>query len=107
MPINTLVLAQDPGAANTLIRNAPGFVNAIALGVATAEDVNVPGPGLKVLFSSDGVFYVNTQVTATVPGDTTDGTASEMNPTGYILGSITKFSLISPAACIVTMAFYQ
>ena len=86
---------------------APNYVNAVSLGVATAESVTIPSGAKVAVFSSTGNFYANYAGTATVPGDTTDGTASELNPTVRELETGETISVISPAAAVVTVAFYN
>lgn len=115
MAINTFALARDFGGGNALIRSAPEYVNSLAVTAAgAAESFTVPAGADIVIFSSDGNFYANCATTATVPGDVTDGTASELNPTGYMLrdfsgGAITAISVISPTsgASVITAAFYR
>jgi len=91
------------------------WINAKSLGVATEESftrAEWPTDAKYVAFSSTGDFYMKFNGTAAAATDTTDGTASELNPTvrRLVLGdgtAVTKISVISPAACIVTMSFYQ
>lgn len=91
------------------------YINALSLGIATAESISSstwPANAKYVAFSSTGDFYMKFNGTAAAATDTTDGTASELNPTmrRMLLGdatAVTSISLISPAACIVTMSFYQ
>ncbi len=100
-----------------LLRPASDTVNAVSLGIATAEDITIPADTTganSVILSATGNFYAQTNGNAaTVPGDTTNGTAAELNPVGYFLYNpdtgvrITKLSVISPAACVVTAAFYK
>jgi hypothetical protein len=99
---------------NEVPRLAPGWTDALLLGTAsTAESFTVPAmaDGTKpkfVVFSYTSNTYVNCYVTATVPGDTSDGTASELNPAAYMLSpDITTISVISPVAnAIVTASYY-
>ena len=93
----------------------PDFVLARSLAATTAESITVPtGPDGKskasyVSFSSTCDFYANYSQTATVPGDTTDGTASELNPmVRYLSGGVTTISVITAASsCIITASFYM
>lgn len=85
-------------------------VMARSLAASTAESITVPAGAKYVVFSATADFYANYSTTATVPLDTTDGSASELNPTGRIVGglipAISTISVISADACIVTASFY-
>jgi hypothetical protein len=90
-------------------------VNALLLQTAsTAESFTVPTlhdgvtKARYVVFSYTSNTYVNCYTTATVPGDTSDGSASELNPAAYELPQdVTTISVISPVAgAIVTASFY-
>jgi hypothetical protein len=89
-------------------RLIPTKVNARALAASTAEDITPPAGTRFVIFSCTAPFYVQPFGTATVPGDTTDGTAAELNPSGYEFNpnEIPTFSVISASACVITAAFY-
>lgn len=97
------------GAQNPFAPSA--YVLARALGVATAEDITVPTGGAYVRLAGTGDFYYSTTTTATVPGDTTDGTACELvkviGPAEwrYVAG-VTAISVISPGACVLTASFW-
>jgi len=82
-------------------------VNARALAANTAESMTVPAGANYVAFSATGDFYVNVGTTATVPGDVTDGAGSELNPTIRALNGAGTISIIAPATCVVTAAFYS
>ena len=82
-------------------------VNALSLGVSTAETMTIPADSNFVIFSATADFYAKYDGTATVPADVTDGTASELNPTARILKTGDTISLISPAATVVTGTFYK
>lgn len=88
--------------------NAPKYVLARALAVSTAESITVPTDAKFVLFNSTENIFVNYTTTATVPGDVTDGTASELNPELRDITGVTTISVITPASggAIVTAAFY-
>jgi hypothetical protein len=94
------------------VRPAPTYVNARALAANTAEQVTVPGSAgekyIAIFACSATPYYVlyGANPTATVPADTTDGTAAECNPTAYECEGGQKFSIIAPATAIVTVAFY-
>lgn len=102
------LLAPFPQGRNETPRPFPVSVMARALAASTAETITPPAGSRFVIFSSNVDFYVNPYTTATVPGDTTDGTASELNPSGYQFDPniLPDLSVISAAAGIITAAFY-
>jgi hypothetical protein len=89
-------------------RPIPQSVMARALAASTAESITPPAGSRFVIFSANVDIHVNCFTTATVPGDTTDGTASELNPSGYMFSpnELPTISVISASAGIVTAAFY-
>jgi hypothetical protein len=93
---------------NEIPRPIPQSVMARSLAASTAESITPPAGSRYVIFSANVDFYVNAYATATVPGDTTDGTASELNPSGYEFNpnELPTLSVISAAAGIITAAFY-
>lgn len=104
-----------PQGNSPVPRPIPSSVMALSLAANVAESFTLPSTtatsvGARyVLFSATASFYANCYVTATVPGDTTDGTASELNPAGYQLtpGEPVTISVISSSTCIITAAFYS
>jgi hypothetical protein len=89
-------------------RPPPTSVMARSLAASVAESIAVPSGAKYVIFGANGIFYAHCYTTATVPSDTTDGTASEASPAGYELpAEVTTISVIAPAAAIVTAAFYS
>lgn len=114
MAINTFDVAEDFTGTNTLVAAAPEYTNAVALVADVAESITIPAGADIVIFSSNIDFYGRANATATVPTDTTDGTASQMNPTAWKLTKrsdgetpITSISVISSGAGIVTASFYK
>jgi hypothetical protein len=105
--------------ASIAARNPPGLdcVNARALAASTAEGITVPATEptaahfVRLAVTEDCYFSVHT--TATVPGDVTDGTASEYLPaksvTWLYVRGVTTISVITAAAggAIVTASFYR
>lgn len=91
------------------------YVHARVMAASTAESITVPTGYNYVIFGcEDGSgnatsFYADFHgTTAAQPSaDITDGTGPELNPYARYLGGITTISVICPAACIVTAAFYQ
>lgn len=83
------------------------YIDVAFLGIDTAESFTVPARANIVLFSSDSNFYLNTRTTAVIPtGDITDGSGPEYNPIVRQVSPGNSLSLISPAACIIMLAFY-
>lgn len=92
---------------NSWARVPSTYILAKSLAANTAEAFTVPTGAKVVLFSSNVDFYANPYTTAAVPGDTTDGSASELNPVAYLLPQGTSsISVIAPSAGIVTASFY-
>ena len=85
---------------------SPDVVNSVSLGVATAKSVTIPSGALYARFKATTDFYANFATTATVPGDVTNGSASTLNPDLIALENTDTLSVISPAASVVTVAFY-
>ena len=101
-----------PGSVNPPFGLPPSeYVQSVSLAASTAELIPVPATAQFVLFSATCNFYANYSTTATVPGDVTNGSASELNPTQRVLmlGStrIAAISVISAAACVITASFYK
>lgn len=107
MALGPLIQRIDSNGSNIFARNPSGYVLARALAASTAESITVPAGAKFVVLSATGDFYANFTTTATVPGDTTDGTASELNPSVIDVSGVTTISVISAATPIVTAAFYS
>lgn len=99
------------------IRNFPASDSVLArlLAANTAESITVPGSGATaakyVCISATDDIFVSFTTTATVPGDTTDGTASLLlskykGEHWFYCANITTISVISAGTPIVTAAFY-
>lgn len=82
------------------------FVLSRALAADVAESFTVPAGAKYVVFSATGDFYANYSATATVPGDVTNGSASELNPTARDVSGVATISIIAQAITIVTASFY-
>jgi len=91
------------------IRAMPTYIDARVLAANVSETHTVPGGGTNtVLFSANcAEYYVKPGASAAVPAaDVTDGTASERNPSGWVLSSTTtQITLISPTACTITLTW--
>ena len=92
---------------NTYLRSASLYVDARDLAANTNETHTVPAGATSVILSATGDFYAKINGAASVPGDVTDGTASELNPKGYDLNGVTSIGLIAPSATKITLTFYS
>ena len=103
MPLNAL-----PFSIRELACRPPSLhVDARSLGIATAEVFDIP-PGAKyVYFKKTTDFYAKAGGAATIPGDITDGSASELNPTELMIEGFATIGVISPAASVVTASYYS
>ena len=100
-------MANDANGNNSFAAPFSDTINALSLGVATAESATVPAGAKFCIFSYTTDIYVNSSTTATVPGDVTNGSASELNPTIRNVEGVTTLSIISPAASVVTLSYYS
>ena len=83
-------------------------INNRVLADSVAESDTVPTGAKMVLFSATGNFYCKINDTAAIPGaDVTDGSGSEINPSGRVVAAGDTISLIAPVACVVTLAYYS
>ena len=98
-------------------RNFPAADSVLArlLAAATAEAITVPGTGATaakyVCISATDDIFVSFTTTATVPGDTTDGTASVLlskykGEHWFFCNGVNTISVISSGTPIVTASFY-
>lgn len=100
--------AESGGAYSSMVVIAPTYVNANSLAANVAESQTVPATANFVIFSATcAAFYMNPSTTATVPGDTTDGSASALNPAAWWVNGVTTLSVIAPTTCIITFSFYK
>lgn len=104
-----LIVKQDPSAKHSLYLPPPSdHVNSITLAAGVAKVETVPALATCVLFSKTTKFYAKHNAAATVPaGDVTDGSASDLNPEGWIVTAGDTIGVISPVACTVTFAYYK
>ena len=109
MPGTLTALTLRPGANGelTFARSAPFYIDARDLAANTNETHTVPAGADFVFFSADGDFYAKPNGAAAVPGDVTDGTASELKPSHWDLNGVTNIGLIASAARKVTLSFYK
>lgn len=93
------------------LREPSDYINSKSLSANTAERETIPSGYNFVQVLSNQDIYVkfgDNTVTATVPGDTSDGTSSELNGGAYMLtGAYTHVSVISELSCKVTFSYYK
>jgi len=83
-------------------------INALALAGTGEETSTVPAKAKIVMFSATTDFYMKVNATASVPGDTVDGSASELYPAVRRVSPGDVLHLISNGtAGIVTIAYYS
>lgn len=106
-PNNFRLFQETGGQYSSSIRLAPAYVDARSLAASVAESQTVPATSRFVVFSSTCNFYANPTTTATIPGDVTNGSASELNPAAWYVEGVATISVIAPVACVVTFSFYK
>lgn len=107
MALKPITVQCDTNNKNIFALPAPGYVDAKTLTAAGgAESLTVPMGARFVVFSATGDFYANYTTTAAIPGDTADGSASELNPYVRAISGVTAISVIANADVILTAAFY-
>jgi len=106
------VLPFNPGSSPTRVPSTDG-VMARSLTAAIAESIVVPtGARYVRLAATQDIFATYGSATATIPGDVTDGAASELLSYGRdhwrFLGSdVTSISVIGSSTPIVTATFFK
>ena len=71
------------------------------------QSVTVPAGARIAVFNSTGNFYANWLAAAAVPtANITDGSGPELNPVARDISGLASFSLIAPANCVVTVAYF-
>lgn len=105
MKIQTLI-------GGILTRAVSDHVNAMALVANAVETQAMPAGFNFVVLSCTSNFYAKVGgnlVTVTIPGDTADGTAGELSPSGYRYDPAehTKIAVISPVNSIITLSYYN
>lgn len=117
MAINQLALLRDFGGNNTMIPNVPEYIDARVLAAGVAEVYTVPSGADVVMFASDAPFYARANAAAAVPAaDVSDGSASDLNPTAYLLrpfgttgggAAIATIGLIASTDAVVVVKVYK
>lgn len=89
-------------------------VNALSLAANVAETLTIPAGAVIVRLAATDNVFIKSNAVATVPGDTTDGSASELlklqggSETWRQLSGVTSIGVITNAAggAILTASFY-
>jgi len=112
MAVKTLVLQGKPEFNAVDVEGV--HIDAMFLGIATAETYTLPTDCRFVEISSDGEIYARYDGSAAAIPTTeiTDGTGSELihqvsNPVRRYVGGIASISFISAAAQIITICAYK
>lgn len=83
------------------------WIDSVVLVAGAAQPYTVPAGGRFLLIGANADFYANYNGAAAVPVATTsDGSASELNPTQRIANAADVISFISATNCIVTIGVY-
>src|SRR5690606_41968525 len=89
----------------------PRYTNALSLAANTAETITVPAWAGAVRVAVTVASYIKEGATATVPGDTTNGTASFLVPPEapqfFLVRAAQSLSIISGSNCVATFSFYE
>lgn len=104
----------DGNNTNTFARPSPDYVEAVVLAATTNQAIPIPAAAKDgfVVFSATGNFFAKSGTSsgtavAAVPGSTTtDGTASELNPSIWSTQDITHIGIIASAITTITLSFY-
>lgn len=83
------------------------WVDNRVLAAGVAETVTVPTACDFMIFGANGIFYLRSGGAAAVPGaDVTDGSGVAVSPSARRVTPAATFSIIAPAATIVSMECY-
>jgi sRNA-binding protein len=93
------------------LREPSDYINSKALSANTQERETIPsGYNFMQILSNQDIYvkFGDNTVEATVPGDTSDGSSSELNGGAYMLtGQHTHVSVISEFSSKVTFSYYK
>lgn len=101
-----------PRASDAFIaRPQSDYIEGRALAANTAERVAIPSGARYVVFASNDNFCAKLgdgTVTAAWPTDTSDGSASELNPSSFAIAvsGQTHVSVITANNAVMTLSFY-
>lgn len=112
LALPSLALAVDPAQIRVQIpieypTLTPTVYNQV-LAANVAETFTVPAKCDLIIFGQSAIFYLRSGGTAAVPAaDVTDGTGSEISPAVRRVTPGDTFSLVAPAATIISLACYD
>ena len=104
---NLAVKADANGDFPTWCRVPSGYVDSFTLAAGVAVSATVPSLAGKVFFSCTGNYYVMYNGAATIPGNVSNGGASELNPSCYIVKARDTLGIISPVLGTITLTYYR
>jgi hypothetical protein len=102
----TIVKALTANTEATL--TVPTFPTLVPVATGPTETAGTT-PATRAFFASNGDFWANYDITITaIPAaDITDGTAPEFKPAVRLVSDVTTIHLMAPAACLVSILFFQ
>lgn len=100
------IAAHIGGEGSTFAPPFSGYVDAKSLAANAAELFTVPAGAAIMILNATEDFWANAVTTATIPGDTSDGSASILNPTQRAVAAGDTVSVISAYACVVTAEYW-
>ncbi len=96
------------------LRNPSQYIDGFSLAANVSERIAIPAGASRVVISANAniaVLFGTVASSAALPTDITDGSGSELNPSGYLLdnlaATVTHLCVISNAACLVSLAWYK
>lgn len=89
-------------------RTPSDFVNSFTLAANVERLATVPTGASLVRFKCTENFYCKVDATAAVPADVSNGSASELNPTGYAVNPGQVIHIITAATvATITLSYYK
>jgi len=104
---NLAVKADANGDFPTWCRVPSDTVNSFTLAAGIARSATVPALAGKVFFSCTTSYYIKHNGVAAVPGDITNGSAAELNPSCYLVSPGDTLGVIASAAGTITLSYYR
>lgn len=104
----------DPQGTDIDLRSPSQYIDGFALAATTSERIAIPTGATRVLLSCTTNFcakFGDSSVTAAFPTDITNGSGSELNPSGYLLdnlaSTVTHLAIIADATATCSLAWYK
>lgn len=103
-----LTVSQSSNAKFSLFCIRPSdYVDTKVLAATVAKVITVPAAAYKVLFSCTGNFYARHNAAAAIAAvDVSNGSASVLNPSGWVVAPTDTIGVIAPADCVLTLEFF-